>query len=418
MKRTVFLIIVVFVTACASTKSDARSQPGKQPIDEGESAEVVVTNTPMMVVAEVTDPGTRTNPPAQQESPAYWPTEGWQTSTPEEQGMSSELLAGMLATIQDQEYGIDSVSIVRNGYLVLDAAVYPFSTDSRHVIHSCTKSIVSALIGIALNKDIIESVDQPVLDFFPEKSGIAIDTNKEKMTLEHLLTMSAGLDCRDSYLYSWSGLRQMRGSRDWVKFMLELPMVEEPGTKFEYCNGGSFLLSAIIQETTGKSAQSFAEEFLFGPLGISDVVWPSNPQGINIGWGEIRMQPKDLAKIGYLYLNEGEWDAQLLIPSEWVETSTSKHIAGTLQDGYGYQWWVARSGIYMALGYAGQYLVILPALEMVVVFTSDLKDNEFYVPQGLLYDYVIPAAEASMPLPDNPEGISLLQSRLESLANP
>ena len=166
------------------------------------------------------------------------------------------------------------------------------------------------------------------------------------------------------------------------------------------------------------SALAFAEEHLFGPLGISDVVWPSNPQGITIGWGELRMRPHDMAKIGHLYLNEGQWDGKQIVPSAWVKASTRKHISATLQDGYGYQWWVADNSVYMALGYAGQFIFVIPEQALVVAFTSDLEERDFYVPQTLLNDFVIPAAESSTALPANPDGAALLKSRTKALANP
>jgi CubicO group peptidase (beta-lactamase class C family) len=348
----------------------------------------------------------------------YWPTGDWRTSTPEEQGMDSVMLADMIETIHNQGYNIDSVSVIRNGYLVADGTVYPFRPNSKHVIHSCTKSIVSALIGIAIDKGYIESVHQPILSFFPEKTVANLDPNKEAMTLEHVLTMTTGLNCQDSYLYRWQGINQMRGSDDWVQFILDLPMVAAPGTRFEYCNGASFLLSAIIQESTGVSTLEFADEHLFSPLGISGLVWPSNPQGINIGWGEIRMLPHDMAKIGYLYLNDGLWESEQVVSSAWVEESTREHISATLEDNYGYQWWVDDSGVYMALGYAGQFIFVVPDKDMVVVFTSDLSEKDFYIPQTLLNNFIIPAAKFSTSLPDNPAGVALLESRITNLANP
>lgn len=357
-------------------------------------------------------------PTSTSESTAYWPTEGWRTSTPEKQGMDSEILADLLDTLHEREYDIDSVSVIRNGYMVLDATVYPFGLGQRHIIHSCAKSIISTLAGIAVDEGYIEDVEHPILDFFPERTVANLDPNKEKMRLKHVLTMTSGLACQDSYLYRWRGLNEMRQTRDWIQFMLDLPMSEEPGTRFEYCNGASFLLSAIIQETTSMTALAFAEKHLFGPLGISDVVWPSNPQGITIGWGELRMLPHDMAKIGYLYLKEGLWDGQQVVSSAWVEASTRQHISATLQDGYGYQWWVDSSGVYMALGYAGQFIFVVPEREIVVVFTSDLNERDFYVPQELLNDFIIPAAQSSEPLPANPEAVELLESRIEALANP
>jgi len=363
-------------------------------------------------------PAVTPSPTPPPESPEYWPTDHWQTSSPEEQGMDSELLADMLVTIQQLEYDIDSVLVVRNGYLVVDTYLHPFRPSSTHIIHSCTKSIISTLVGIAIEEGYIESVDQPVLDFFPDRTVANLDPNKEAITLEHLLTMTSGWNCRDSYLYRWRGLRQMAESEDWVQFMLDLPMAEQPGTRFEYCNGVSFLLSAIIQETTDTSALDFAEERLFDPLGISNVSWPSNPQGITIGWGELHMLPHDMAKIGYLYLKGGLWDGEQVVSSAWVAASTRKHVPATLEDGYGYQWWIDSSDIYMALGYAGQFIFVVPELNMVVVFTSDLPESDFYVPQTLLNEYVIPAAQSSTPLPGNPDGVALLESLVEDLARP
>jgi CubicO group peptidase (beta-lactamase class C family) len=324
----------------------------------------------------------------------------------------------MMDTIYKRKGGIDGVTVIRHGHLVADATIHPFGPDSQHVIHSCTKSIVSALIGIAIEQGHIEGTDQRVLDFFPGRMVANLDADKEAMTLEHVLTMTAGWACQDSYLYRWRGLEQMAQSEDWVQFMLDLPMSEKPGRRFEYCNGGSFLLSAILQEKTGQNALEFAEEHLFGPLGISDVEWPSNPQGISIGWGQLHMKPHDMAKIGYLYLNGGQWNGQQVVPSSWVEASTRKHMSATLEDGYGYQWWVDDSGYYMALGYAGQFVFVVPDKDMVIVFVSDLEERDFYVPQELLTDWILPAARSTRPLPENPDGVTLLESRIQALARP
>jgi CubicO group peptidase (beta-lactamase class C family) len=332
--------------------------------------------------------------------------------------MDSLQLAAMLEAIRERDHGIDSVTVVRKGAIVADATVYPFKPDSRHVIHSCTKSIVSALIGIAIDQGHLDGLEQPVLDIFSGRTAAHLDADKEAMTLEHVLMMASGLECRDSYLYRWRGLRQMRQSEDWVQFVLDLPMAEPPGTRFEYCNGASFLLSAIIQEATGVNAAEFAQRHLFGPLGIQDVVWPANPRGISVGWGELHMRPHDMAKIGYLYLNEGQWDGQQVVPAEWVSASTRKQISTTLQDGYGYQWWVTDDGAYMALGYAGQYIVVVPEQDLVVVFTSDLAEEDFYVPQGLLDEFIIPAVASDGRLPANPEGVARLQAAGDALVQP
>ncbi|MCK5633484.1 MAG: serine hydrolase [Anaerolineales bacterium] len=357
-------------------------------------------------------------PAATHDAALFWPTAGWRSSTPEEQGMDSDLLSEMLMKIQEQNYEIDSVTIVRNGYMVADASIHPFSSTSKHNIFSCTKSVVSALVGIAIDQGFIGGLEQPVLSFFPQRTAANGDANKDDMTLEHLLTMTTGFRCQDSYLNRWSGLNQMRESDDWVQFVLDLPMEGKPGTRFEYCNGVSFLLSAIIQETTGMSANEFAEEHLFGPLGITDVDWSSNPQGVSVGYSELRMHSQDMAKIGYLYLNSGWWDGEQIVSSGWVKASTRKYISATLEDGYGYQWWIDDSGMYLALGYGGQFVFVIPEKEMVVVFTSSLEDSDFYVPQALLNEFIIPAAIGSSTLPDNLEGSARLESLIDELASP
>lgn len=356
--------------------------------------------------------------PIDSETSSYWPTQGWRSSTPEEQGVDSEILVEMLDELIEQGYSIDSISVVRNGYMVLDVAVFPYKSSNKHIIHSCTKSIVSALIGIALDQGHLKSVDQPLLEIFADREVANLDAGKESITLEDVLTMSAGWRCRDSYLYRWSGLQEMAASGDWVQHMLDLPMEGTPGTIFEYCNGGSFLLSAILQETTGMTALVYAEEYLFEPLGISSVEWPSNPQGISIGWGELRMLPHDMAKIGYLYLNEGLWDGEQIVPAEWVSASWEEHISATLQPAYGYQWWIDPPSIYMALGYAGQFIFVMPEHDLVVVFTSELPDQDFYAPQILLKDYIIPAVQSSVALDPNQEALVNLQSRVDELATP
>ncbi len=308
--------------------------------------------------------------------------------------MNPALLAAMLARIDEIDCEIHSVTIVRNSTIVLDEYYPPSTPDTLHVIRSCTKSIISILIGIAIDEGYIDGVDQPVLSFFPDRVVNNVDASKESMTLEDLLTMSSGFDCRDSYLYNWYDLEQMAASDDWAQFVLDLPMRYEPGSHFEYCNGVSHLLSTILQTATGTSTLDFARERLFGPLGITDLEWETDPQGVAVGYSGIRATPHDMARIGLLYLNRGEWDGEQIVAADWVAESTRAHIsAGTLSDGYGYQWWVDANGYYMAQGYGGQFIYVVPEQNMVVVFTGELRDEDFFIPEGLLNEYIIPAAQ-------------------------
>jgi len=345
-------------------------------------------------------------------APDYWPTKGWRTSTPEKQGISSYELVDMAEYIKNKKYYVESITIIRNGYIVFDAYVYPFSKGENHIIHSCTKSIVSALVGIAIDKKYISSVNTPVLDFFPRRKILNIDEQKRKITLKNLLNMASGLNTMDTYLYGWKGLTEMKNSEDWVQYVLDRPMAEPPGSRFEYSNCVSFLLSAIIQKTTRTTTLKFARKYFFGPLGINDVEWKANPQGIYFGWGDMHLKPHDMAKIGFLYLNKGLWDGKQIVPASWVEVSTQGYIDATLFDRYGYHWWVDQSGYYAAVGYLGQFIFVIPNKNMVVVFTSTLAGKNFYFPKTLLEEYIIPAAKSRVPLDANPTANKHLNSLL------
>ena len=354
---------------------------------------------------------------AANKQPEYWPTKEWKSASPESQGIDSNLLVKMLTMIWEKSIDIHSVLVIRNGYMVLDAYSYPFDSQIPHHIDACTQSISSALVGIGIDKGYIKKISQPVLDFFPTRVAQNLDDNKKSMTLENLLTMTTGLQCRDPFLYLQSGMMDMiipadwRMSKDWVQFIIDLPMAETPGTRFQYCNYAPFLLSAILQEQTGMNALSFAEKYLFEPLGISEVGWPSNPQGITLGYGHLFMRPHDMAKIGYLYLNNGFWDGEQIISSRWISASTRKYINTKLLPGYGYHWRIASRSAYMAAGNKGQFIMVAPDKNIVAVFTGRLSPKDFLIPLDLLTQYIIPAIKSPTALPENTIGNNTLKSK-------
>ncbi len=320
----------------------------------------------------------------------YWPTEGWRFAMPEDVGIDPGILEEMVQHINAEGIGADSVMVIKDGYIVMDAYFPPFDEGERHIIYSCTKSVVSTLIGIAVEEGYIESLDTIVLDFFPNRTVQNMSAWKESMTLRDMLTMTAGFDARDSYLYDWEGLERMHESGDWVQYVLDLPMAEEPGTRFEYTNGVSHLLSCIVTETTGVNALEFATERLFGPLGIS-AEWRTDPVGNNWGYSGLYLTPHDMAKIGLLFLRGGEWDGEQIVSREWVEEATSKKVhAGTLLDDYGFQWWVSPKGYYSAIGYRGQFIHVVPDLDLIMVTTGSVAED-FNRIQSLLETYVIPS---------------------------
>jgi CubicO group peptidase (beta-lactamase class C family) len=347
-----------------------------------------------------------------------WPTEGWETSTPEEQGMDTERLAEMIDYLQEQHgFDIHSLTIIRNGYVVTDAYFYPFAEGSLHDLASVTKSFTSTLVGIAIDQSYIESVRQPVLELFPERTVANVDANKEAMTVEDLLTMSSGLACIPEG--GEPTLREMRGSLDWPQFTLDLPMATEPGTRWVYCSPNPHLLSAIIRETSGMSALDFAQEYLFTPLGISEVIWPTDRQGNNRGWGDLILSPHDMAKLGYLYLHQGEWDGQQVLSADWVTAATSPVTGSFGSPGYGYLWWLnAYGSYYFAAGRGGQRIFVFPDQDIVVVTTGGGGGDQYDVLETLLTFYILPAAESETPLPPNPDGVAALAAKVQEAAAP
>ncbi len=323
-------------------------------------------------------------------SEPYWPTEGWRYTAPDDVGLDPVRLSEMIKALNERRIGADSILVIRHGYIIYDVYFPPFDEGQRHIVYSCTKSVVSTLIGIALEEGYIESLDQRVLDFFPNRTVENLDAWKREMTLRDLLTMTAGFDARDSYLYNWEGLERMHGAEDAVQYVLDLPMAEKPGIRFEYTNGVSHLLSCIITEATNMTALEFARERLFAPLGITDSEWTTDPKGNNWGYSNLYLTPHDMAKIGYLFLKGGEWDGEQIVSREWVEEATSKKVhAGTLLDDYGFQWWISPRGYYSAIGYKGQFIHVVPDLDLVVVTTGHVEEDFNWI-QSLLEAYVIP----------------------------
>jgi len=355
--------------------------------------------------------------PAQVEQAAYWPANDWRTSTPEEQGLDSASILAMLQEIQNKNLKIHSVLIVRHGYLVTEVYFPPYQQDLKHPVHSITKSVTSAMVGKAIQEDYIKNIQQHVLDFFPEVAADVTDAKLKDMTLEHLLTMSAG--------YCTTTMPDLYGKDarfDTIRHILTYDSVLlPPGTAFFYDSGLPHVLSAIVQKTTGMTLQSYAERKLFQPLGITDVTWGSDPRGVTTGNTGLTLRPRDMAKIGYLYLHHGEWNGVPVLPKDWVESSTTKHIEtrglmnAAEDDGYGYLWWIDSFGGYSAHGFGGQYIFVLPSQDMVIVFTGGLSDPLFPTPNQLVKSYLIPAVQAPVPLKPNAQAFQSLQGRIRTI---
>ncbi|WP_223829934.1 serine hydrolase domain-containing protein [Paenibacillus arenilitoris] len=297
-----------------------------------------------------------------------------------------------------KEWNMKSVLVLRDGLVVSEW--HDRGKDSIGPLFSCTKSVLSALIGIALDRGDLTSLEQPVTDFLtpPEGSGAAL----AKLNIGHLLTMTAGFDWPDFD----KPYKAFRASGDPVKFVFDQPIISEPGTAFAYNSGGSHLLSAILTEATGMSALRYAEERLFGPLGFRAARWMERG-GVNEGGTGLHLYGRDLAKFGQLYAQEGIFDGRRLLSAEWTRQSTKLHHRGLLQyeppiyGGYGYHWWHSpqehngHADCYFAFGHGGQYLLVLPGDGLVIVIRKQVtKRNDAILSRRLIFEHIVPALRA------------------------
>jgi CubicO group peptidase (beta-lactamase class C family) len=365
---------------------------------------LVITIVLLALVAGYSDPV------AVQAQETNWPTEAWQTSTPEAQGIDSAKLAEALLTIRQQQIDIHSLMVVRNGSVVVDAYFYPYDGTTIHEVASVSKSVMTTLIGIAADQGRL-SLDDPMLSFFSDRTIANRDPWKASITVEHLASMSSGLDCtseRDE-----ATLQEMRGGDDWVQFALDRPVMWEPGTHFVYCSPAIHLLSPILQQATGMTALDFARQYLFEPLGIRDVMWLTDPQGYNRGSEGIYLHPHDMAKFGYLWLNNGVWDGEQIVSREWVDDSVKPQMQVGENAFYGYGWWGSTDDpqAYNADGRGGQHIAVVPAWNLIVVTTGG----------GFAWDGIVPLlldvlGDMSETRSANPDGVAELEAAVTAVA--
>jgi CubicO group peptidase (beta-lactamase class C family) len=317
--------------------------------------------------------------PALVQAPDYWPTNGWQSRSPEEMGIDSNRLAKGLLDLQANGSGIDSLLIIHDGYVVLDAYFAPYDGSFPHDFASVTKSVTTTLIAIAADQGYID-LDRSVVSYFPNRTIANLDERKQRMTVRHVVGMVDGMQalCDGDE----KNLDAMRATSDWVQTALDRPMVAEPGTKFCYDSPGFHLLSAILQNATGMTLFDFAQKNLFEPLGIRDANWNLDPQGFTRGWGDLHLFPADAAKIGFLFLHRGQWDGKQIVPESWVLEAVRAHSRKVGDDyGYGYGWWISPADYYAA-GRQGQIVRVLSSKNTVVVTTGggfDYSETESFL---------------------------------------
>lgn len=348
---------------------------------------------------------------------AEWPTREWRTATPAEVGLDEKVLAALDADIVAGKYGyIDSMLVVRHGKIAYER-LYPHDYDriygelakgpnplvvndpsgpynylnawwhpwyqrgTLHTMQSVTKSVVSAVIGIAVGRHEFPSLDTPVLNFFDAGKVANVDERKRRMTIRHLLTMTAGLDWDEElpYIDPKNTFSIMAFTPDWVQFTIDRPMAREPGEVYSYNSGATLLLGHIFRVATGVDLEEYAVKHLFTPLGISDYFWKRTPFGLTDTQEGLYVAPRDIAKIAYLYLHRGQWEGRQVVPEDWVKASLTPNKNAS-KDGsvqYGYKWWLYRyqhqghaGTAFAGTGFGNQRPIVLPELDVVLVFTG------------------------------------------------
>jgi len=343
---------------------------------------------------------------AQDTTESDWPTRQWQTSTPEAQGMDSAALARLIDFGTSRSF--DSLLIARHGTIVLDAYYAPYTADIPHAVNSITKAVIGTLTAITYKDGLLDSLNHPALKFFGDRNLVTVDDRKRAITVQHLLDMTSGIDWKEPLGGRPDAAIEMGRSPDWIKFVLDRPMSNAPGEVFNYNSGNTHLLSAILAKLTGMNAGDYAKARLFGPLGITVSNWRRDPQGVTIGGFGLALLPRDMAKIGYLYLRDGEWEGNALLPPAWVDRTThatiDMHASFEPELRYSNLFWALPDRrVYMAVGYHGQLIMVFPELDIVAVTTA--RD---YCPVGKLAGYISGAVKSATALPPNPTGANLL----------
>lgn len=345
--------------------------------------------------------------------------DGLAVAAPEEVGLDAGRLCALVAWAEGWKAAdVHAVLVARHGKLVFEQyfpgddehwgtplADIAHARDQLHDARSVTKSVVALVLGIAIDRGMVKGgLDTPVLDLLPQYAALRTP-EKAKITLRHLLTMSAGLEWDEDLPYGdpRNSETQMDRAADPARFVLEQPIAGPAGRVYDYSGGCTVLITAILKQATGRPLDTLAQELLFAPLGISDVEWVRYPTtGEPVAASGLRLLPRDFVKIGQLVLAHGAWNGQQVVPADFVAQATVPQINGQGLYFYGYQFWLGRSFVggreidwSAAVGYGGQRIFIVPALDLVAVVNAGLYQSPLQasVPLTVLNRYVLPAVQ-------------------------
>jgi CubicO group peptidase (beta-lactamase class C family) len=336
-------------------------------------------------------------------------------TSPEQQGIASSAILRFVDVVEKNIHELHSFILLRHGSVVAEGWWSPYASQYPHMVFSVSKSFTSTAVGLAIAEGYF-LMDDRVLSFFPDETPAEVSDHLAAMTVRHLLTMSTGQDV-DTLFYM-----ETHPERYWIKGFLEAPVPYAPGTQFVYNTGATYMLSAIVQKTTGLGLIDYLQPRLFEPLGIQDATWQESPQGIAAGGYGLSIKTEDIARFGQLYLQKGMWQSKRILSEDWVEEATRLQI-GNGEDpnrsdwtqGYGYQFWRSRHNTYRGDGVFGQFCIVMPDQDAVLAVTSgtDIFDGQQFL--DLVWDNLLAAMEAE-PLPEDAAAYQALTEKLSSLA--
>lgn len=337
-------------------------------------------------------------------------------TTPEAEGVASEALLAFINALDDRKLELHSLMLLRRGNVLAEGWWAPYTAPAPHMLYSLSKSFLSTAAGLAIAEGYF-AVTDPVTHFFPDDLPPVVSDNLAAMQVRHLLSMATG--------HAEDQTGALRGDPDgnWPRAFLAQAVEHEPGTFFRYNSAATYMVSAILQKTTGITALEFLRPRLLLPLGITDATWETDPRGVSVGGWGLRIRTEDIARFGEMYRRRGFFNEQQLVPSDWVEAATRAQVSNgdpaTDSDwaqGYGYQFWRCQHGAFRGDGAFGQFCVVLPQQEAVLVTTANVAEMQTVL--NLVWEILLPAMTPAGPVPENAESQKRLHDRLANLQIP
>lgn len=339
-------------------------------------------------------------------------------STPEAEGVSASGIQKFLDAVQKSGLEFHGLMVVRHGKVIAEGWWHPYGPEFKHSLYSVSKSFTATAIGFAVAEGRLKVQDK-VISFFRESVPDSLTGHLSAMTVQHLLSMTAGQEPDPT--------RKVMIQNNWVKGFLHTPVLHAPGSRFLYNSAATFMLSAIVEKITGQKLIDYLKPRLFEPLGITGADWEESPDGIATGGWGLRLKTEDLAKFGQLFLQGGKWNGKQVLPASWVqEASTikilqepsaapSKRDSSDWLQGYGYQMWRSRNNSFRADGAFGQYILVLPEQDAVIAIHSEVQDMQ--AAMNLVWQHLLPAFHKEM-LPKNKKSLAALHHTLQTLKVP